>query len=624
MSELPARGSEPIPRPPCRRLSVYAFDPALDVENRTAAFAREIVKIPWEADYEAKLATGPVNEYLEVVDVDPSSGKFYEPVDLDAKWLLAQDGHRPSEGNPQFHQQMAFAVAMKTIGAFEAALGRKVLWSSRHGKDEFIPRLRIYPHAFRGENAYYSPSKKAVLLGYFQANDHDLRSVPGGWVFGALSHDVIAHECTHAILDGVNPRFIEDSNVDALAFHEGFSDIVALLQHFTFKSAVRGVLAAHEGDLNVSTLLSSIADQFGRARLKQALADGPLRDAVVQGGSLDPYTEAHARGARLLAAVYSAFAELYSAAVERIRAIARPDAFAAPMHPTLVDKLAETAAKIAQRLLGICIRALDLLPPASVTFTDFLRAIVTTDAQLFPGDEAGYRRALIAAFRRYGAVRAGVRSLAEESLVWPTFAGLASDASVRGADPELDTEPLYKRSEIHAQALKNARVFHAWIAGQPDFCAALGLFVDPAETPATVARDRRGKPAIQVHSLRSSRRATAGGSSLRQLVVGLSQRRFGFFDPDEQARRDAPGSAPCTEGDFLLRGGVTIMFDLGGKRERSLLERATYVVRQPIGEATLAAARDYRVDRASGSLGMTYAGDEGLEPLGMLHAARRL
>ena len=53
------------------------------------------------------------------------------PVDLDDPRLLAQDGWAPSEGNPQFHQQMVYAVAMKTIEHFERALGRPVLWRPR-------------------------------------------------------------------------------------------------------------------------------------------------------------------------------------------------------------------------------------------------------------------------------------------------------------------------------------------------------------------------------------------------------------------------------------------------------------------------------------------------------------
>src|SRR6185503_11603587 len=157
-----------------------------------------------------RLERGPVGEYVEVVDFDPASGCFYEPVDLDNPDILAQDGLPPSEGNPQFHQQMAYAVAMTTIRNFERALGRPALWAPRETKvypfkHEYVQRLRIYPHALREANAYYSPEKKALLFGYFPASDEQPdRYLPGGLVFTCLSHDIIAHETTHALLDGMH------------------------------------------------------------------------------------------------------------------------------------------------------------------------------------------------------------------------------------------------------------------------------------------------------------------------------------------------------------------------------------------------------------------------------------
>jgi hypothetical protein len=89
------------------------------------------VRVPWERDPElGKIAPGPIGEYLEIIDVDPASGVAYAPIDLDDPKVLAQDGLSPSEGNPQFHQQMVYAVAMSTIGHFERALGRVALWAA--------------------------------------------------------------------------------------------------------------------------------------------------------------------------------------------------------------------------------------------------------------------------------------------------------------------------------------------------------------------------------------------------------------------------------------------------------------------------------------------------------------
>src|SRR5262249_21020776 len=147
-----------------------------------------VLSLPWEE----RLKPGPVGEYLEVIDVDPASNKVYEPVDLNDPKLLAQDGWAPSEGNPQFHQQMVYAVAMTTIGHFEKAIGRDALWApqdpsgTESGKE--VRRLRIYPHALRTDNAYYSPEKKALLFGYFQSNAGEGDATPGGsMVFTCLS-----------------------------------------------------------------------------------------------------------------------------------------------------------------------------------------------------------------------------------------------------------------------------------------------------------------------------------------------------------------------------------------------------------------------------------------------------
>ncbi|MFP5406824.1 MAG: hypothetical protein ACLGHY_10980, partial [Gammaproteobacteria bacterium] len=200
----------------------YAFDPSLSTQLETAVVNEMAFRVRWER----ALGPGPVGEYLEVVDYDPASGCFYAPVDLDHPAILAQDGLSPSEGNPQFHQQMAYAVAMITIANFERALGRKAIWSPREIRPlpdaprrrlarkttaeegyafdppsvpmggcskrnletgwiaEYVPRLRVYPHALRQANAYYSPEKKALLFGYFPASlSNPGENLPGGLVF---------------------------------------------------------------------------------------------------------------------------------------------------------------------------------------------------------------------------------------------------------------------------------------------------------------------------------------------------------------------------------------------------------------------------------------------------------
>lgn len=60
------------PTPPVRRLRVYAFDPQTASERASVGYAYATIGLPWEEPWEDKLQIGPVNDYLEVVDVDPA------------------------------------------------------------------------------------------------------------------------------------------------------------------------------------------------------------------------------------------------------------------------------------------------------------------------------------------------------------------------------------------------------------------------------------------------------------------------------------------------------------------------------------------------------------------------
>src|SRR3972149_420877 len=132
-----------IPRPKTRLLRVFAFDPSLNLSLDTAVINQLALSVPWE-----DVGLGPVGEYLEVIDVDPASNAFYPPVDLDDNYLLVPDGLWPSEGTPQFHQQMVYAVASKTIQNFEEALGRRGVWCPRMrppGREKMNHHPRAHP-----------------------------------------------------------------------------------------------------------------------------------------------------------------------------------------------------------------------------------------------------------------------------------------------------------------------------------------------------------------------------------------------------------------------------------------------------------------------------------------------
>jgi hypothetical protein len=677
------------PAPSVRRLRVYAFDPQASTHIETAGTNVATIAIPWDPpeDSEGKvhLLPGPVNDYLEVIDIDPVSGHFYEPIDLSDPHLLARDGLTPTEGDPRFHQQMVFAVAMKTIKTFERALGRKVFWfssdqtgSKRDAAPREVPKLRIFPHALREPNAYYSREKRALLFGYFRASvERAGANLPGGWVFTALSHDIIVHEATHAILDGLHPRFAESSGRDSLAFHEAFADIVALLLHFTMPEAVSGEIARKTGRLDDHTMLSDLARQFGEATgryaaLRSAI-DAKGRDGQPDPARFDELEEPHERGAVLVAAIFDALVTIYNRRTADLMRLAHPGQVrgeSRDLHPDLVVRLTGEAVKSADHLLRLCIRALDYLPPVEVTFGEFLRAIVTADWDLVPSDPLGYRLAIIQAFRRRGILPEDCLSLAPDSLLWEQPNNKVLNEELHGAlirqfgvhrpataEKEsgalwLDLFPKYQLDMAWEQAAANRRLVGEWLCRSDGDARdslwehELGVFYDSRRMREWVKKWRaernlppdgnhlttishwpepteaaeqlnRAFPAVQVSQVRTTRRTGPDGQEVRQLIIGVTQKRRGFLEEDVQRAQDSlrPGDA-AAEPDFTFWGGATLIIDLHDGQLR-------YIIRKRINDADrLKRHREYLRKRDSETLGFAYRDlteKKVIEPFALAH-----
>ena len=69
------------------------------------------------------------------------------------------------------------------------------------------------------------------MFGYFAGTNDET-------ICSCLSHDVVAHETTHALVDGLRERYTDPSSPDQAAFHEGFADIVAILSIFSLPEVV--------------------------------------------------------------------------------------------------------------------------------------------------------------------------------------------------------------------------------------------------------------------------------------------------------------------------------------------------------------------------------------------------
>ena len=542
----------PTAKPRTRRLTIVAQDPSVRVDDKILTTH---VDIPAE-----EIAPGPRGYRVQVIDYDTSSGVLYQPIDYPALQRgmyvdpFARDAAKSDNDwiltEPRFHQQNVYAIVMKTLARFEFALGRRISWGF-HGH-----QINIAPHAFADANAFYSKEDQALVFGYF-------RGMKGQMVFSCLSHDVVAHETTHAILDGLRNRYTDPSSPEQAGFHEGFADVVALLSVFSLKDVVRTLLQPDywkkdrpvetdlidSANLEIKALRKSVllglAEQMGTQMLgvRGDRADALRRSVTLENfkpgevDKLEEFQEPHRRGEILVAAMLNAFLSVWRARLDRLERWKRGGKLD-------LELVVEQGADAADHLLTIAIRALDYAPPTDLQFSDYLSALITADKELVPDDtKYKYRRILMDSFAAYGVEPANINS---------------PDGSWEGCDAQLT----YDRSHFES------------------------MMRDPDEVFRFIWENRE---ALKLHeqaytkviSVRPCLRMGPDGFALRETVaeyvqmMTLQAQELQYFDP--------PIGKPeglAADREVTIYGGGALIFDEYGRLKYHIYNRVDNVARQ--------------------------------------------
>lgn len=532
------RPGDPLYRP----LKIFTLDPSTSRLDGAIA----TLKVPYET-----LEPGPRGA---VFDVDNDDGfQRNQRVDLDDPLVVMNDGLDPTPSDPRFHQQMVYAVASSVYAAFRTALGRHITWRFPARAGTSAARLLLRPHALEDTaNAFYDPVAGAIDFGYFRAaRTVRGRNLPGSWVFTCLSHDIVAHEVTHALLDGLRAHFTLPTNPDVAGFHEALADLVAVFQHFSYREVLEQSIAGSRGNLQIAPLLTELAAQFAQTQEASHCGEA-LRSAVRRmrtGEDSRLYgedTEPHALGSVLVSAVFQAFTTVFDRKTKRFIRLGTGGSGILPegeLSPHLIEILAEQASRLASQFLSICIRAVDYCPPVDLLFGEYLRALITADYALVPDDPWFYREALIDAFRTHGIFPTDVPNLSEDALVWrapeetlPGCPELSFSALKFRGDPSVPAGP----EEIKRQA------------------GELGAFIMSAGrarlfglvTSAEAAREGLtvGPPTVQ--SIRTTRRVGPAGQVVFDVVAEVTQSRLARMEN---------GAA------FQFYGGSTVVLDPEGR-----------------------------------------------------------
>lgn len=535
--------SPPLPR--TRKLFIVAQDPS--VKNAEGDVLLTQVEIPAE-----ELSPGPRGYRVHVVDYDASTDTFYTPQSYDPLTngcypdpfadQIAEGDFAGLLADPGFHAQNVYAIVMRTLARFEFALGRRVGWGfSGH-------QLYVAPHAFADANAFYSEEDQALAFGYFRVPTKDGTSEP---IFTCLSHDVVAHETTHAILDGLRERYTAPSSAEQAGFHEGFADIVAILSVFSLKDVVRTILltrkaqkslgVVEENHVPVSSLtekslkksvLLGLAEQMGSElsgirgqALRRSIAILPLLKDQVPYLRRSEFQEPHRCGELLVAAILNVFLQVWRSRLGK---------YTEDRETVDVTVVVDEGAEAANHLLTMSIRALDYLPPTDLRFPDYLSALLTSDREVVPDDSKyEYRAKLRESFAAYG--------------INPPA----------GADPEgywrtVEASYVYDRTHFDSLLRDPEEIFRFIWDNR------LELNIEKDEGPF-------GKSYLKVQSVRPCIRLGPDGFTVRETVAEYVQMVTVRFDELSGLQITGIDADIPADTEITLYGGGALIFDEYGK-----------------------------------------------------------
>ena len=358
---------------------VYSQDPFVASSDAGPSVRTQLVR--WEPGF----TDGPTSANLTVVDFDTDTGRLTPPVrwSQDRFCFLRPDGEPAavddSPDNPWGRQLNAWATTQGILDYFSdpRVLGRPLGWGFGGN------RLTLLPHAGFQNNAFYDRRSKALKLYYFGDRDR-----PG---YTSLSHDVLAHEAGHAVLDGIRPSFLEHTSRDTAAFHETVGDLTAILT--AFRHGRDDAVASDARTLEPSDFaawVGGVAEEFGRKTRDRPF----LRNAAerLRLADLSPEDGHHRASGVLTGAVFELLTYLAAQYLT-------PERQAERKKEATVRNALWWAAHRAGRL---AFQPLDLLPPADVRSVDYVRAMLRSLEITDPGDPRGYGRLIRGIFHARG------------------------------------------------------------------------------------------------------------------------------------------------------------------------------------------------------------------------------
>lgn len=376
-------------------------------------------------DEEQFFLDGPIGRQVAVVDFDDRTGalvpgaKFLPPPKGRklGRYQIADDKDLEAR---DLNQVSVYTTVLNTMAMYEEpdALGRPLTWAFG------APQLLVVPRAGERARAFYQRESHSLQFFYFPSQNPRNK---GQTIFSSLSRDIVAHETAHAILDGIAPDLYHAVTPQSLGLHEAVADFTALLMAFRSRVLREAVLEQTGGSIRDATSFSSVAEEFARSKDRLDRV-GHLR-SLINDKTLDPAAEPQNRVSRrsphqlsevLTGALYPLMIDLHEKQCQKLVAKTGRSAFSVS---------GRALAIASERFKRMLLRALDYLPPGEVSFADYGRAILASDAASHPIDD-GSRAWIRKEFRRRHIVEDEAELEVETLFEHPAVADLDLEALV--------------------------------------------------------------------------------------------------------------------------------------------------------------------------------------------------
>jgi hypothetical protein len=327
-------------------------------------------------DWEPGIMDGPTSARVAVVDYNADTGILAKPVAWKAETKEFDRADNPESF--QFHQVNVWAIVQNTLAFFEDpyVMGRPIPWGFDGN------RLVVLPHAGIMKNAFYNRRGKCLQFYYFTSD--------GNPVYTCLSHDIVAHETGHAILDGIRPYYYETSSVQTAAFHEFIADLTAILSALRNGSVREAVAKISKGDIWKTDVISDLGEEFAEKEVKKTYGDSQryyLRTARNEKTmkKIEDHLEPHDCSEVLTGAMFKVLARITELHIDKYG-----------MSPK------EALWKATRHLNRLAFRALDYCPPVDIQFIDYAQAVIRADKLAYPVDTFEYMKIVQEVFKSRG------------------------------------------------------------------------------------------------------------------------------------------------------------------------------------------------------------------------------